>query len=100
MTDLDHTPDAAGGPGASRRALVVRGGWEGHVPVAATDRFIPFLEASGYAVQVEDSPEVYSDTGTMAATDLVVQCYTMGTASDAAAAGLRAAVAAGTGFAV
>lgn len=94
MTEPDHTPSTA-----TRRALVVRGGWPGHVPVEATDRFIPFLEAHGYAVQVEDSPEVYADAETMRATDLVVQCYTMGTASNEAVAGLRAAVAAGTGFA-
>jgi type 1 glutamine amidotransferase len=29
---------------ATRKALVVRGGWEGHRPVEATDMFIPFLQ--------------------------------------------------------
>jgi type 1 glutamine amidotransferase len=84
---------------AARRALVVRGGWDGHVPVAATDRFIPYLEANGFEVRVEDSPEVYVDADELARTDLIVQCYTMGTASNEAVAGLRAAIAAGTGFA-
>jgi type 1 glutamine amidotransferase len=84
---------------ATRRALVVRGGWDGHVPVAATDRFIPYLEANGFEVRVEDSPEVYTDADGLARTDLIVQCYTMGTASNEAVAGLRSAVAAGTGFA-
>ncbi|GFJ82711.1 hypothetical protein [Phytohabitans houttuyneae] len=37
-------------------ALVVRGGWEGHRPVEATDMFIPFLERAGYQVRVEASP--------------------------------------------
>jgi type 1 glutamine amidotransferase len=82
----------------TRSALVVRGGWEGHSPVEATDRFLPFLEENGFTVRVEDSPEVYADADAMAATDLVVQCYTMGTASGAAVAGLRAAITAGTGF--
>ena len=82
-----------------RSALVVRGGWEGHSPVEATDRFLPHLTASGFDVRVEDSPEVYTDADAMRAVDLVVQCYTMGTASNEAVAGLRAAVAAGTGFA-
>ncbi len=50
-------------------------------------------------MRVEDSPEVYADAEAMAATDLVLQCYTMGTASKEAVAGLRAAVEAGTGFA-
>jgi type 1 glutamine amidotransferase len=82
----------------TRSALVVRGGWEGHSPVEATDRFLPFLEESGFAVRVEDSPEVYTDSDAMAAVDLVVQCYTMGTASNEAVTGLRTAIAAGTGF--
>ncbi|SCF22645.1 hypothetical protein GA0070558_1612 [Micromonospora haikouensis] len=38
-----------------RRALVVRGGWEGHEPVRATELFIPFLEGSGYAVTRPDN---------------------------------------------
>jgi type 1 glutamine amidotransferase len=28
-------------------ALVVRGGWEGHEPIEATDLFIPHLEEHG-----------------------------------------------------
>ena len=49
-----------------RQALVVRGGWEGHQPVEATDLFLPFLEDNGFAVRVEDSPEVYADAAYMA----------------------------------
>jgi type 1 glutamine amidotransferase len=83
----------------TRRALIVRGGWEGHSPVEATDRFIPFLEEHGFSVEVQESPEVYAEADRLAATDLVVQCYTQGVASDAAVLGLSAAVAAGTGLA-
>ena len=86
-------------PTRTRQALVVRGGWEGHSPVEATDRFIPFLEEHGFAVEVHDTPEVYADADRLAETDLVVQCYTQGEASDAAVLGLSAAVAAGTGLA-
>lgn len=83
----------------TRRAVVVRGGWEGHRPVEATDRFIPFLEERGFTVAVHDGPEVYADAATLAATDLVVQCYTQGVATDEQVLGLSAAVAAGTGLA-
>ncbi|KAB8188429.1 ThuA domain-containing protein [Nonomuraea phyllanthi] len=83
----------------TRKALIVRGGWEGHSPVEATERFIPFLEAHGYAVEVHESPEVYADADKLAATDLVVQCYTQGQATDEQVLGLSAAVAAGTGLA-
>ncbi|MEV4349277.1 ThuA domain-containing protein [Actinoplanes sp. NPDC049596] len=80
------------------RALVVRGGWEGHQPVAATELFLPFLRSSGYDVRVEDSTAVYADASALAETDLIVQCVTMSSIERDEVAGLRAAVAAGTGF--
>ncbi|GAA1946433.1 ThuA domain-containing protein [Microbacterium aquimaris] len=83
----------------TRTAIVVRGGWEGHHPVEATEVFLPYLRAEGFDVRVEDSPEVYADADRMAATDLVVQSVTMSEISDDAVKGLRAAVEAGTGLA-
>jgi type 1 glutamine amidotransferase len=83
----------------SRTALIVRGGWPGHSPVEATDRFLPFLEESGFRVTVSDSLDVYTDAGLMAGTDLIVQCWTMGTITAEQVAGLRGAVQAGTGLA-
>jgi hypothetical protein len=83
----------------ARKALVVRGGWEGHSPVEATELFLPFLEASGFDVRVEESNEVYADEEEMAATDLVVQSVTMSEISREASRGLRAAVERGTGLA-
>jgi hypothetical protein len=82
-----------------RNALVVRGGWEGHVPVAATELFIPFLRQRGFSVEVHDDLAVYTDRERMAAADLVVQCWSIGTITDEQAAGLVAAVRAGTGLA-
>lgn len=82
-----------------RRALVVRGGWDGHHPVEATDLFVPFLEGAGFDVRVEESNEVYADAEAMASVDLVLQSVTMSTISDDAMSGLRAAVEAGTGLA-
>jgi type 1 glutamine amidotransferase len=84
---------------ASRSVLIVRGGWDGHHPVAATDLFVPFLEDAGFAVSIADDPEVYADADRMAATDLVVQCVTMSEISREALRGLRTAVEAGTGLA-
>lgn len=60
----------------TRNALVVRGGWEGHHPVEATELFLPFLERNGFTVRVEESNEVYADAEAMAATDLVLQSVT------------------------
>jgi type 1 glutamine amidotransferase len=83
----------------TRRALVVRGGWWGHQPVEATDLFIPHLAANGFTIDVHDSPKPYADKELMAGVDLVVQCMTMSTIEPDELAGLRAAVAAGTGMA-
>lgn len=84
---------------SSKTALVVRGGWEGHAPIAATELFIPFLEEQGYEVSVEDSPAVYADDERMQAIDLVVQSVTMSTIEKPELAGLIQAVRRGTGLA-
>jgi type 1 glutamine amidotransferase len=82
----------------SQKALVVRGGWEGHQPVRVTELFLPFLDRLGYEIRVEESPEIYADAAEMAGTDLIVQCVTMSEIGGDQVAGLRAAVRAGTGF--
>ena len=82
-----------------RQALIVRGGWEGHSPVEATDRFIPFLKENGFSIEVHDGPDVYADTEKLATVDLVLQCYTQGVATDEQVLSLSAAVRAGTGLA-
>ena len=89
-------------PVVPRRALVVRGGWEGHAPVATTELFIPGLEAAGFVVEVAEDLDVYCDAGLLARTDLIVQCWSEGAGtaqlSREQSAGLVGAVAAGTGF--
>ncbi|MFU8946875.1 ThuA domain-containing protein [Mycetocola zhadangensis] len=82
-----------------RTALVVRGGWDGHQPVEATNLFIPHLESSGFSVRIEESPAVYADAEYMATVDLIVQCNTMNTIEKDEFAGLRSAIEAGTGMA-
>lgn len=86
-------------PHPPRTALIVRGGWDGHQPVEATELFIPFLEANGFTVRVEESPAIYADAGYMGSVDLVVQANTMSTIEKEEFEGLRAAVEAGTGLA-
>ncbi|MEU6354666.1 ThuA domain-containing protein [Streptomyces sp. NPDC047072] len=81
-----------------KKALVVRGGWEGHQPVRATELFLPFLRDNGYDVRIEESTDVYADATAMADTDLVVQCVTMSEIKPDQLSGLRAAVEAGTGL--
>jgi type 1 glutamine amidotransferase len=67
--------------------------------VECTDSFLPFLAEHGFEVTVSDDLGVYTDSGRLAATDLVVQCWSMGQITEKQARGLVAAVRAGTGFA-
>ena len=78
---------------------MVRGGWEGHAPVACTDSFLPFLRKHGYEVEIAEDLAVYEDAGALSSAELVVQCWSMGELTDAQARGLAAAVRGGTGFA-
>lgn len=82
-----------------KTALMVRGGWEGHAPIEATDRFAAVLADKGYRVTKSESLDSYLDEALLADTDLIVQCWTMGTITRDQLAGLAAAVRAGTGFA-
>ena len=83
----------------TKKALVVRGGWDGHHPVEATELFLPFLRDSGLDVRVEESNDVYADAAAMADVDLIVQSVTMSEISKEAFGGLRRAVEAGAGLA-
>ena len=81
------------------RALIVRGGWEGHQPVVCTELFLDFLRDSGFAVTIADSLDVYADSEAMSGLDLVVQCWTGGELTEAQERGLLDCIRAGTGFA-
>ena len=83
----------------TKRALVVRGGWDGHEPEQTTNSVIPFLTREGFDVRVEEGTAVYADRETMASIDLIVQVNTMNTIADDELAGLIRAVVDGTGLA-
>jgi len=98
MSIPENTAPPAG-TGTPRTCLVVRGGWDGHQPVEATDMFLPYLRQQGFEVRIEDSPAIYADAEYMATVDLIVQCTTMSTIERPQFEGLRAAIEAGTGMA-
>ena len=83
----------------SKHALIVRGGWDGHMPVETTDLFIPFLRDNGFDVRVEEGTSVYADEEYLTGVDLIVQVNTMNTIEDAEFRGLQNAVLNGTGMA-
>ena len=83
----------------SRQALIVRGGWDGHMPVETTDLFVPFLRENGFDVRVEEGTRVYADESFMPTVDLVVQVNTMSSIEQDEFAGLQRAVLGGAGMA-
>lgn len=83
----------------NKRALIVRGGWDGHQPVETTDAVVPFLTEHGFEVRVEESTAVYADTDHLASVDVIVQTTTMSTIEPDEVRGLIAAVRGGTGLA-
>jgi len=83
----------------SKQALIVRGGWDGHMPVETTELFVPFLRENGFDVRVEEGSAVYADDAVMDSVDLVVQVNTMNTIESDEFRGLQRAVLNGTGMA-
>jgi type 1 glutamine amidotransferase len=82
-----------------KRALVVRGGWEGHEPRPCTDIFIPWLLYKNYRVTVSDSLDIYTRKRQMRGFHVIIPCWTMGTLTPEQSAGLREAVLNGAGLA-
>jgi len=82
-----------------KRALIVRGGWDGHEPEQCADLAKSALEDSGFDVEVSGSLRSYTDETLMESVDLIVQVWTLGTISDPQLEGLLDAVASGVGFA-
>jgi type 1 glutamine amidotransferase len=84
---------------SQRRALVVRGGWDGHEPFAATELFAPFLKDKGFEVCFSETLDTYADDVVMREMDLIVQCWTMGRLTQQQLEGLERTVASGAGLA-
>ena len=82
-----------------KSALMVWGGWEGHVPDEATALFAPWLEEQGYDVEVSDTLASYEDLDRLKSLDLVVPVWTQGTITEQQERNLLEAVWSGVGVA-
>lgn len=83
----------------TKQALMVWGGWEGHLPRETVEVFRPWLESQGYDVALEDCLEVYGDLERLKSFALIVQCWTLGKLEPEQQDALLEAVASGVGFA-
>jgi len=86
-------------PLKGKKVLYVYGGWDGHEPLLCRDIFVPWLRAEGAEVEVRDDLSCYTDEALMAATELIVQHWTMGQISGPQEEALLAAVKRGVGLA-
>ena len=75
-----------------KKALMVWGGWPGHEPEACVNIFAPLLREAGFEVEIADTLDVYLGADKMAALDLVVPIWTMGTITHEQEKGLLTAV--------
>jgi uncharacterized protein len=83
---------------ATKRALFISGGWEGHEPRQVTAIFADILRGHGYEVEVETSLDVLLDRPRLAQVSLIVPMMTMSTITPEQEQGLLHAVRAGTGL--
>ena len=60
-----------------KKALIFRGGWDGHEPVLVSERFGRLLEKHGVSVDICDGLECLKDLDNLMTYDLIVACMTM-----------------------
>ena len=82
-----------------KKALIFRGGWEGHEPRLVSERFAKILERLGIRAEIFDGVECLADPEGLMEYDLIVPCVTMGELPRAYEKNVSAAVARGVGLA-
>lgn len=81
-----------------KRALIFRGGWEGHEPVQTSDMVAGELRKRGMAVEIFDQQECLLVPELETKYDVIIPVWTMGTLIPEAGAALRKAVLNGVGL--
>ena len=82
-----------------KKALIFRGGWDGHEPVKVSERFANILKANGYEVEISETLDCLADVEALKKLDLLIPCWTGGQLSYAYAENVSLAVASGVGVA-
>ena len=81
-----------------KKALIVSGGWAGHVPEKTSALMAGWLREAGVEVEVAETLDVLLDAAKLAACDLLVPNWTMGPLSGEQEKALVGAVEGGTGL--
>ena len=83
----------------NKKALIVRGGWDGHEPMLVSERMKNVLENEGFEVEVSDTLDIYLNVEHLLTKDLIVSLWTMGTITKEQCKGVMEAVEKGVGLA-
>jgi type 1 glutamine amidotransferase len=81
------------------KALIVKGGWEGHEPEEVSKIFESILCGDGFEVKISDTLDCFLDTDFLKSLNLIVPVYTMGKITDEQCASVTNAVSGGVGIA-
>jgi uncharacterized protein len=84
---------------ATREALIVWGGWEGHQPREVAEIFRDMLVAENFEVEVSANLDSFKDAQRLKELDLIVPVWTMGKISKEQLEAVLSAVAGGVGIA-
>lgn len=82
-----------------KQALIVWGGWDGHEPDQVAEILGNVLKEENYEVEISDTLDSYKDEEKMAAVDLIVPIWTMGTIEKEQLQPLLKTIEGGTGIA-
>jgi uncharacterized protein len=82
-----------------KRALIVRGGWEGHDPVGVSKAFGEILGEEGFQVEISDTLDAFSQREALRSTSLIIPHWTMGAITKEQLEPVLDAVARGAGLA-
>ena len=80
-----------------KKALILKGGWDGHQPELTSKRFAGLLEKHDYTCKMSDTLDVLGDLEYLKSLDLVVACWTMGEIENVYVDNLAKAVGSGIG---
>ncbi len=83
----------------SRKALIVRGGWDGHQPTEVGQIFTRVLKEEGFEVEVSETLDSFKAKDKLMGLSLIVPVWTMGKISNEQAGPVFEAVQSGVGIA-
>ncbi|MDQ0087834.1 type 1 glutamine amidotransferase [Paenibacillus anaericanus] len=83
----------------SKKALIVRGGWDGHEPQKVSEVFAGLLKEEGFEVEVSDTLDSFKDEENLLDLNLIVPIWTMGDISNEQLQPVLKAVELGVGMA-